>query len=107
MTTDTLTIRTNNVPRPVLEPYELTAEEQFDFDYLDWAKLMTGNASASFFRYKGQVYDLGEFGYTGGLPADNPLRKWDGYISDTFFSGVVVRYTGAYLDEVIVGTFYA
>ena len=107
MTTDTLTIRTNNVPRPVLEPYELTAEEQFDFDYLDWAALEAGTDSASFFRYKGQVYDLGEFMTTSGLPEFNPLRKWDGYISDTFFSGVVVRFTGAYLDEVIVGTFYA
>lgn len=33
--TDTLTIRTNNHPRDVIDAFELTLEERKEFDYLD------------------------------------------------------------------------
>jgi hypothetical protein len=100
---DELTIRTNNVPRPILDASELTLAEQAEFDYLDWAALEAGNDSASFFRYKGHTYDLGEFQTTSRMPEFSPLRKWDGYLSDSFFSGIVVRTDDD--DQIIVGTY--
>ena len=83
-------IVTNNVPRDVIEAFELTAEEQKEFDYLDWSKLEAGEDSAQFFRYKGQLYDLGEFLTTRGM--DSEFSAWDGYQSDSFFSGLLIRY---------------
>ena len=103
---DTITIHTNNVPRPILDGYELTEAERSDFDYLNWTAIEEGTDSASFIRYKGRVYDLGEFQTTSGMPAFSPLTKWHGYLSDSFFSGVLVRYTEDH-EYVVVATFVA
>lgn len=95
--TSTVQVVTNNVPRPVIDAWQLTTKERAEFDYLDWEAIEQGSDSASFFRYRGQLYDLGEFsadyGITkdAGLPAH--LTTWDGYRSDSFFSGVVIRYS--------------
>ncbi len=101
-----LTIRTNNKPRPVLSRFDLTAKESAEFDYL-------ADDEGSFFRYKGQVYDLGEFcrviatGASRAHPTecDNPaFAGWHGYMSDSFFSGVLVKYVNGG-DDVIVGVY--
>ena len=105
--TDTLKVITNNVPRLEINAYELNAKERAEFDYLDWPAIERREASASFVRYLGTLYDLGEFITTGGLPESNPLRKWDGYLNDSFFSGVLVRYCPNDWDHVIVGRFYS
>jgi hypothetical protein len=102
-----MTIITNNVPRYVIEAYELTDAERKEFDYFNWEAIERGEESASFFRYKGQVYDLGEFDYGYGMPVDSPLRKWNGHLLDSFFSGIVVRYVNDCFDTVIVGRFYS
>ena len=106
MTADTsITVTTNNVPRLILEPYELTTSERRLFPYLDWEALEEGRESASFFRYRGEVYDLAEF-----MVWDNPSSPtrlgWNGFQSDTFFSGIVVKYCDDH-DHVIVGRYYA
>ena len=101
----TITIRTNNVPRDIVEAYELTEKERKEFDYLDWEKIEAGEDSASFFRYQGQVYDLSEFMWTGTLQ-DQDLKGWDGYMSDSYFSGIVVKYVNDN-KQVIVGTYYS
>lgn len=105
--TDEIRIRTNNVPRFVLDASELTLTERAEFDYMDWAAMERGEDSASFIRYRGMCYDLGEFSTTRGLPEFNPLTKWDAYMSDSFFSGVVVRYVGDDYESVVIGTFFA
>ena len=97
-----LRITTNYVPRDVIEGYELSEEERAEFDYIDWEKVEAGEESASFFRYRGQLYDLGEFQTSSELPAESVLREWDGYLSDSFFSAVVVRYCDDY-ERVVVG----
>ena len=102
---DEMTVTTNNVPRDILDACELTLVEQTEFDYLDWSALEQGTDSATFFRYRGTLYDLGEFFTTSTLPEFSPLRKWDGYSSDTFFSGMLVRYANDW-ESVIVGRFY-
>jgi hypothetical protein len=98
-----LHIRTNNVPRHVIYGYELTAKEREEFDYLEGEELET----RQFVRYRGWTYDLGEFQTTRGLPCDSPLRRWSGFSSDSFYSGVVVRYDGDDCESVIMGTFIA
>jgi len=101
---ETFTIKTNGVPRDVIEGYELSESGRSEFDYLDWQAIDEGSASASFFRYKGEVYDLGEFlavreGFTPHLDG------WDDYMTDSFFSGVAVKYVENG-ERVIVATFY-
>lgn len=100
-------IVTNNQSRDILSWWELTPKEQKEFDYLD-------EGDGSFFRYKGLVFDLGEFMRIDKSTAPpgrwRPLRegweKWDGYASDSYFSGVLVRYSSDY-DSVIVGSYFA
>ncbi len=95
-----ITVRTNNVPRDILDASELAPSEREEFDYLDWEALERGEDSASFFRFKGDIYDLGEF-----TVAPSGLTDWDGYQADTYFSGTLVRYVDDF-ERVIVGTFY-
>jgi hypothetical protein len=86
-----MTITTNNVPRPVIDAYELTAKEREQFDYLNWSAIDEGSDSASFFRYKGELHDLGEFERWDN-PASPTREGWDGFRSDSYFSALVVRY---------------
>jgi len=99
-----LTIKTNNVARDVIYGLELTEDERKEFDYYKGEEL----DGASFFRYKGCTYDLGEFFTVPDLMhAENPsLSKWVGYQSDSFFSGIVVRYVENF-ERVIVGTYFS
>jgi hypothetical protein len=83
---ESMRIITNHVPRDLIDASQLTLEEQKEFDYLDWEALEKGEDSASFFRYKGMLYDLGNF-----LRTD--ISGWDGYSADSFFSGILVKYT--------------
>jgi hypothetical protein len=103
-----ITIRTNHKPRPVLQRYELTEKESAEFDYL-------APDEGSFFRYKGQVYDLGEFSRVivpgaermHPMECDNPgFAGWDGYASDSFFSGMLVKYTDGF-ESVIVAQYFS
>ena len=86
-------IVTNNCPRTILSWWDLTPLEQKEFDYLE-------EGEGSFFRYKNQVYDLGE-----AMRIEN-VGQWQGYYSGTAFSGVLVRYTSDY-EQVIVGMYYS
>jgi len=96
----------NNVPRPIVDDYELTPKERSEFDYLNWAAIEKGEDSASFFRYKGQLYDLNDFMVVPrNLPESTILKGWHGYISDSFFSGIVVKYCEDD-DHVLVGRYY-
>ena len=93
-----VTIKTNNKPRPIIYGYELTTQEKQDFDYLDDIE------SASFFRYKGQVYYLGDFLIiTKNMPFYN--SGWMGYSPDSFFSGLVIKYSPDDNETVIVGRY--
>jgi len=103
---DKITVKTNHVPRDVIDSSQLTAKEREEFSYHNWTALENGEDSADFFRYKGETYDVGEFMTTSTLPEFNPLTRWDGYHSDSFFSGIVIRYVDNG-ERIIVGTFYA
>ena len=97
-----LTVITNNQRRPVLYWHDLTAKERKEFDWLDTEAKQD---EAEFFRYKGSVYAISEF--TSLRVTGTPeFKRWDGYFSDTYFSGILLRYLGSDPD-VIVGRFYS
>lgn len=91
-----ITVTTNNHQRPVLYGSDLTDAERAEFDYIDWQA-----DDATFFRYRGQVYDLSEF--IESVPLS--VHGWDAYRADSFFSGLVIRYIQCALDgdHVVVG----
>ncbi len=91
-------IVTNNVPRDIVDAFELTPAERQRFDYLKWDRIDDGTDSASFVRYKGELYDLGEFMIT-------TTPGWDGINADSAFSATLVRYVNEN-EQVIVGRIY-
>jgi len=94
-------ICTNNQPRSILRGYELTESERQEFDYIEDIDF------ADFVRYKGHVYDLGEFMRITKVVAPHPQREgwenWDGYFANSFFSGILVRIGD---DSVVVATYF-
>jgi hypothetical protein len=98
-----LTIRCNNVRRFTIDAYELTTKERKEFDYLDWPAIEAGNDGATFFRYLGQLYDLGEF--TRCEHAFG-MAEWDGYFAHCMSSGVLVKYVDNG-EAVIVGMYFS
>lgn len=94
-------VTTNHVRRDLLYGFQLTEWERKEFDYLDSKELEN---SQRFFRFKGLVYDLHEFVRVDqNVPA---LKGWTGYQSDTYFSGVVVKYLHAD-EQVVVGQYFS
>lgn len=87
-------IITNNVPRNIIYWYELTPEEQKEFDWIN------PEYPPDFVRYRGSVYALSEFMRVP--PQEKDLKGWDGYSGDSFFSGKLVKYTSDG-DQVIMG----
>lgn len=106
--TDEIHVITNHIPRPVLYWWNLTDKERTDFDYLDTEPK---REEATFVRYKGSAYDLGDTeGPWGGGQTIFP--GWDMYVSETFFSGVLFRYPRDWngnldSDFVICGRYYS
>jgi hypothetical protein len=102
-------IITNHVPRDIVEAHELPATlRKSEFDYLAWDKIEQGEDSASFIRYKGEWYDLGDFQPASHGEWFDPFPGWDGYISDTFFSGILVKYVpDTDFEQVIMGRYYS
>lgn len=97
-------ITTNNNRRPVINAWELTETERKEFDYIDWKRVESGeNSAGGFIRYQGTLYDLGEFQRTSEM-RDFSASGWHGYLSDSFFSGLVVKYANDF-DDVIVGRY--
>jgi len=91
-----MNIITNNVPRQLIYGYELSPDEKHEFDYI------ADIEEHDFFRYRGFVYDPSEFMSAGRI---DELKGWDGYSSDSYFSGTVIRYPDGASDEVIVGRY--
>ena len=86
------TIITNNQPRNLLCWEELTEKEQAEF----YPSLIDNDED--FVRYKRTAYRLADF----ILPPKDV--EWDGVIQDTFFSGILIRFTDD--EEVIMGRYY-
>lgn len=70
---------TNNHWHDVVYCYELTDEEQKEFDYID------NIDDARFFRYRGVVYDIDDFERTS-------IEGWEGIMCESFFSAIVIKF---------------
>ena len=92
------TIITDNKPRNLLTWEELTTKEQQKFDD-DYADGPNWDDDYEFVRYKGEVYCLSDFVI---VPS---VTNWDGVITDTFFSGILVKFTPD-AEAVIMGRYY-
>ena len=94
-----MNIKTDHKWKNFLYGYELTEKEKSEFDYLTTEQIDFG----SFIRYKGRVYDTGEFmrvsDQMGGL------LGWHGYSSDSFFSGVVIKVSDDG-EQYMIGAYY-
>ena len=98
---ETLTVKTNNVPRDLIHAFELSGAqysklraeydwmEDQDFDY------------AMFFEYRGQVYALADFLRTEG---DILRDGWQGILNETFFSCLVVKIVQS-CERIVVGRY--
>lgn len=106
---DSITVITNNVPRDIIDACQLTDDERNEFTYLDWHKIENGEAGASFVRYKGQLYDLADTEALELNPAVYPshraLEGWHGIVRDSFYSGVLFKFTDDN-EQVICGRYY-
>ena len=90
-------IKTNHHFRDVLYWHDLEPSEQSELsDSYDTVE------ESSFFRYRGHVYDLGEFLSARGNGAHELVHDWDVYHNDSFFSAVLVKYSEDF-DAVKVG----
>jgi len=91
-----LEIRGNGHYRPVLGWDDLTKKERAEFS-------VDSFYDSSFFRYRGWAYTLEDFMW---VAPDAPFKGWDGYHSDSFFSGVLVKYSKCG-DAVKVATYFS
>lgn len=101
-----VTIITNNIPRDIVNAWELTANERNQFDYLNWDAIERGEDSRDFFRYRGELYDLSEFERltNSGLNIEKVFHKWQAYQSDSYFSGLVIRYVNDN-EQIVIGRY--
>lgn len=86
-------IITNNVPREVVD-------EEPD----------SGGHIESYIFYKGEKYDLQDFQSVSAIThPSHPFRQggWDGWIAETFFSGILLKWVpGTQMEQVILGRYY-
>ena len=94
------TIKTNNIPREILDSSSLTKKErEQEFSYYSDEEI----AFAQFVRYKGHTYDLSEFTRAAGLSGE--LGRWGGIHNETYFSGILIRFVDDF-ERVIMGRYY-
>lgn len=105
----TLKIFSENENIDLIYGYELTDDERKDFDYYNWdngdENCSSDGENAQFFRYNDNVYDVNEFPY---IPMDSDFwkyGKWVGISHDTYFSGIVIKFTDEYCESIIVGRY--
>lgn len=113
-----IVFRTDNRARELLFYSQLSAKEQKELDYVK-------EDTNSFLRYKGEVYDLGEFArIIRPEELDGPMQhpmclrdydawfdNWDGYQSESHSSGKVIRYKRDSEGEIdpeyaVIGTYW-
>tara|TARA_R110000796_G_scaffold24808_6_gene70450 strand:- start:41 stop:322 length:282 start_codon:yes stop_codon:yes gene_type:complete len=90
----TLAIQTNNQERLLIDWHDLTPKQQSEFDY-------ASAEESQFVIYKGWPYDVAEF---MAVRHNDELSAWDGYSSDSFFSGVLIKFAPD-CDTVIMGMY--
>lgn len=49
-----------------------------------------------FVKYRGEWYDINEFLCGAAIRSQDGFESWDGFVADTFFSGILVKYMDNY-----------
>jgi hypothetical protein len=95
----TVTIKTNNQWRDLVYRTDVPRHiRETEFDYHDAEETFDG-----FFCYRGHWYHLDQF----MTILNNPdLAGWDGYASDSYFSGVVIKLSKD-CEQIKVGTYFS
>ena len=97
-----MNFKTNWHRIPLTHGFQLPAGQRKEFDYLEEDEF----AMREFFKYRGVWYDLGNFlripeGVT------NHFEGWEGYSSESFFSGIVIKFVpGTDFEEIVAATYY-
>ena len=78
-------IITNGHARQTSYWHNLPADEQTFFDY-------DGAQNSDYVQYRGEWYDLSEFERVTSRQATLYAAGWQGYMTDTFFSSVLIKY---------------
>ena len=101
-----MNIRTNNVPRQLLylSDFNATDQDKIRKQY-DWMESEDIECNFGFFKYRNRYYHLQDFMWASD-DATGDLCAWDGYCSDSFFSGVVMKLCDDN-ESVVVGTYFA
>jgi hypothetical protein len=94
-------IKTNNQYRYITYFCELSSKVQAEFDYLNPED--DDDQSRHFVAYRGQWYDLSEFLRCEG----KELSEWDGYSADSYFSGVLCKYSPYDTERVLMATYFS
>jgi len=94
----TITVITNHQFRNMIYGYDLTPKQRAEFNYMTDDELN----SHDFFEYRGVIYDPSEF----TLPPSELQKDWDGIHTDTFFSGVLIKYSSD-MEQVKIGRCYS
>jgi hypothetical protein len=99
-------IRTNRHARNLLCWFDLTPAEQKEVDYL----APDEQHQYRFVRYHRVVYDTYEFDNVRdtrvACTTTAPFAGWDGYRSETFFNGLLVRFDNDDAESVVVGSYF-
>lgn len=106
-------ITTNNHPRDLIALADMPEAARADFDYIEGEDQF----SPRMFKYRGAWFDACEFTRIAKrsgrdwmahtVDDDSPLLAWDGIQTDTYFSGVVLRYVGPDNEAVAIGRVYS
>lgn len=98
-------IRTNHVPRFLLELHDLTNKERTElFGDMSTDDIYEQYGSFSGFRFKRNVYNLDDF---MRVPANaESLKGWDGYLGESYFSAVLIKLCNDN-ESVIVGQMFS
>jgi hypothetical protein len=102
-----MNITTNNVPRELKYLSDFSAFEQDKIrSQYDWMDSDDLEYNYGFFKYCGHIYHLQDFLRVAD-EATGDLAGWDGYASDTYFSGTLIKLVDDDCDHVIVGYYSA
>jgi len=98
-------IITNNVPRPLLDYWDLTENEQ---RFVAETYNEPEDERGPYFKYRDYLYTLNEIVRTTHNPYGNATdlsdKGWDGYLADSLWTAILVRLTDD-CDAVVIGRY--
>lgn len=87
-------IKSNHQYRNLLSWFELSEQEQSEFEGV------SNISQYDFVRYKGNIYIVSDF-----MRTPETLSDWDGVQSDSYFSGVLIKFDTDFGDTVKMATY--